>query len=73
MGVFINTPTSSECYALPLDDQICNARAEALALRLAATLIDQHDPQQAIVISDCRPALADHIGTWEPEQDPASY
>jgi kelch-like protein 2/3 len=66
IGVFISTPARSEYYALPLDDQTCNVRAEALALRLAAILIDQHaDLRQAIVISDCRPALTQadkHIG-----------
>ena len=66
IGVFISTPARSEYYALPLDDQMCNVRAEALALRLAAILIDQHaDLRQAIVISDCRPALTQadkHIG-----------
>jgi len=60
IGVFTCPPgKKGECYSIPTSDPVCNVRAEALGLRIAATIVDS-DPllrDTSVVISDCQPAM----------------
>jgi hypothetical protein len=60
IGVFVDKVGDPEFYSIPVPEETCNVRAEALALRLAATLIQENEAlrsRHCVVVSDCRPAI----------------
>ena len=60
IGVFVDKAEDPEFYSIPVPETTCNVRAEALALRLAATLIQESvalRSRHCVVVSDCRPAI----------------